>query len=568
MSLEMVPHQRLEQRMHLSQQMLQNLELLLLPALDLRDFIQKELDENPVLEENEDQDEPSIEPAIEEETPEDAAREEMLAQVEDQWLESERRTRRSESSEDAERRMEMLNNASASAASLKEHLSNQLLHLDLAEDMQVFCAHVVEHVEDSGLLKASIEDMMTSLPGELLQEPLETVAKKLEGAVTVIQSLEPRGIGARSIKECLLLQLDPADALAPVLRRFIEVHLEDVGANRLPHIVRTVMADPTTMKDLGREGELDPAVILQDVKQLIAEVSKLNPSPGARYSSEKPSRVFPEVVIRRVDGRLEIILEDGWLPAISVNRTYEDLVQDRPLSPDQRAIAGRMAKDDRFPKEDRQLLSKLATGKHVHPKDRVRCAELSRGGSLAPEECKLLVSLSKEPGCSKVDREFIKRKVDAGRKLIAAIEQRRGTIYRVTEQILTQQAAFFEEGLEHLRPLKMQEIADALGIHLSTVSRAVSEKWMETPHGILPFRFFFAAAAPRAEKDVDGNGTRLALLDKVRDILEAEDKANPHSDLEIARLLSQNYRIPAARRTVAKYREELRFPSAKLRKCY
>lgn len=565
MSLEMATRQRLEQRLHLSQQMLQNLELLLLPAMDLRDFVQKELDENPVLEEEADRDDL---PTDEEETPEEAAREEMLSRVEDQWLESERRTRRSESAEDAERRMEMLNNCSASAASLKDHLLDQLRHLTLSEETQTLCAHVIEHLKDSGLLKASIEDMVTSLPEEFLQGPLEILAGKLEKAVAVIQSLEPRGVGARSVKECLLLQLDEADVLTPVLRRFIENHLEDVAANRLPHIVRSMIADPVMMKDLGREDEPDPGAVLEDVKLLISEVSRLHPAPGAEYGAEKPSRVFPEVVVRRVDGRLEIILEDGWLPAISVNRTYEDMLQDRPLSSDDRALAGRLAGDDRFAGKDRQLLSKLAAGKRLPAKDRARCAELARGGSLTPRESKLLAAVSREPECSPMDREFIKRKVDAGRKLIAAIEQRRGTIYRVTEQILARQAAFFDEGIEHLRPLKMQEVADALAIHLSTVSRAVSEKWMETPQGILPFRFFFAAGVPRAETESSGNGTRLALLDKVRDILETEDKAHPHSDLDIARILSRNYHIPAARRTVAKYREELRFPAAKLRKCY
>ena len=155
---------------------------------------------------------------------------------------------------------------------------------------------------------------------------------------------------------------------------------------------------------------------------------------------------------------------------------------------------------------------------------------------------------------------------------------REDPVYRITEQILIHQADFFKQGIERLRPLKMQDVADALGIHLSTVSRAVSEKWMETPHGILPFRFFFASAAPNVQgknggasmepASPDEGGTRLALMEKVRDILQTEDRNKPRSDLEIARLLNQNYHITAARRTVAKYREELHFPSAKLRKCY
>lgn len=567
MSLEMVPRQRLEQRMALSQQMLQNLELLLLPAMDLREFVEKELVENPVLEEHAEEEEPKAAPE-DEESPEETARRETLESLEDQWIESERRTRRSESAEDAERRMEMLNNASRPATSLKEHLSNQILLLDLSEEMRALCAHVIEHVQDSGLLKASVEEMVTSLPPELRGGSLDLLARKLEKAVAVIQSLEPRGVGARSIRECLLLQLDEADALSPVLRRFIDAHLDDVGANRLPRIVRAIMADPAMQKDLGREGELDPAVFLGDVKELIGEIAKLNPHPGSKFSAAKPSRVFPEVVIRRVDGILEIVLEDGWLPTIAVNRNYEAMLEDRVLNASERGLACRMAEDVRIPKPDRTMLGRLAAGKRVLSKDRLRCAELARSGGLGPEESELLTALSKEPACSKSDRDFLKQKVAAGRKLIAAIEQRRGTLYRIAEQILQRQAAFFEEGIERLRPLRMQEVADALGIHLSTVSRAVSEKWMETPHGILPMRFFFATAAPTAEASVTEGQTRLALLDKVRDILETEDKAHPHSDLDITRILRQNFRISAARRTIAKYREELRFPSAKLRKAY
>lgn len=568
MSLEMAPRQRLEQRMHLSQQMLQNLELLLLPALDLRDLLQKELQENPVLEEGPAPDGAASSTAEEEETPEAAARREMLEAVEDQWIESERRTRRSNTAEDAERRMEMLNNCSDAGPSLKEHLSDQLRLLDLPEEMRVLCGHVIEHVEESGLLKTSIEDMVTSLPEELLQGSLELLAKEIRSAVRIIQSLEPRGVGAGSIRECLLLQLDPSDPLAPVLRRFIERHLDDVSANRLPRIVRSMIADPVLMKDLGREGEPDVSAVLEDVKQLIAEIANLNPTPGARYSSEKASRVYPEVLIRRVDGRLEIILEDGWLPAISINRTYEEMIQDRVLKADEKVLAHRMAGDGRHSAEDRRFYARLASGRKLPAKDRARCGELVRTRTLAPEETRLLASLSEGSVCAKGDREFIKHKVDAGRKLIAAIEQRRGTLYRVTEQILRRQAAFFENGIEHLRPLKMQEIADAVGIHLSTVSRAVSEKWMETPQGILPFRFFFATGARGTDRSTPEAATRPALLDKVRDILETEDRTHPHSDLEIARILNREYRVSAARRTVAKYREELRFPAANLRKCH
>jgi RNA polymerase sigma-54 factor len=589
MRMEVHLQQRMEQRMHLSQQMLQNLELLQLPIMELRDLIQQELEENPALEEKQDVEEPEAPAAdaVPEETLEETAKREILETVEDQWQDSERRTRRSDSAEDAERRMEMMNNLCENSTSLREHLTGQLVGLELPDEDREFCEHVIENIDDSGYIKVSIDDMVGSLPEELRGGPPEVIAKKLENAISIIQSLEPKGVGARSIKECLILQLDGTDPRYPILRKMIENHFEDIGANRLPRIVKAFIADPEMMKDLGYSGEPDPNLVLEDVKVLIAEIAKLNPRPGATYSTDTIPRVTPEVVIKLVDGKYEIVLEDGWLPAISVNRNYEDLLKERKLTGPEREFVGAMVKEQKFGKEEREFLAEIARGKRILPHDRVKFAEMAKGGKLTEEERTLILSLSKEPTFSKDEREFIKRKMDAGRKLITAIEQRRGTIYRITNEILKHQMDFFEQGIEHLRPLKMQEVADALGIHLSTVSRAISEKWVETPRGIFPLKFFFASAAPKAEAppapfglpplpSPDGSPgapapdeqTRLALMEKIREILDGEDKKNPLSDLEIVRILKDKYRITAARRTIAKYREEMGVQSSRLRKQY
>lgn len=586
MRMEVHLQQRMEQRMHLSQQMLQNLELLQLPIMELRDLIQQELEENPALEEKQDVEEPETTTTdTVEETFEETAKREMLESVEDQWSDSERRTRRSDSAEDAERRMEMMNNLCESSTSLREHLTNQLLLLELPDDTKIYCVHIIENTDDSGYIKVSIDDMVGSLPESIRNEPTEILAKKLEHAISIIQSMEPVGVGARSIKECLILQLDVADPRYPILRKLVENHFEDVGANRLPRIVKAFIADPEMMKDLGYSGEPDLNLVLEDVKVLIAEIAKLNPRPGATYSADKVPKVYPEVVIKQVDGKYEIMLEDGWLPPISVNRNYEDLLKDRKLTAPERDFVGAMVKNEKFTKEERDHLAEIARGKRILPNDRVKFAEMVKSGRLDEEEAKLIIDLSKEPTFSRDEREFIKRKMDAGRKLITAIEQRRGTIYRITNEILKHQMDFFEQGIEHLRPLKMQEVADAVGIHLSTVSRAISEKWVETPRGIFPLKFFFASAAPKSDPQpgayglppmtsADGSSpapdeqTRLALMEKIREILDGEDKKNPLSDLEIVRILKDKYRITAARRTIAKYREEMGVPSSRLRKQY
>jgi RNA polymerase sigma-54 factor len=586
MRMEVGLHQRLEQRMHLSTQMLQNLELLQLPALDLRDIILKELEENPTLEEKQDGEEAEAEAPAE--TTEETARRESLESVEDQWIESERRTRRTDSAEDAERRLEMINNACRESTSLREHLSHQLSLLELSPEIRAFCEHVIQNIDENGYLTFALEDMIGSLPQELRGEDApEALARKVEHAIAIVQTLEPKGIGARSIKECLILQLDAADPRHPLLRKLVERHFEDVGANRLPRIVKSFIADPDVMKDLGYgSGEPDPDLVLEDLKALIAEIARLNPKPGATYSSDKVPKVYPEVVIKQVDGKYEIMLEDGWLPPISVNRGYEEMVRERKLTAPEREFVAAMARGEGLAREQRELLAELGRGKRITPPDRPRLAEMARTADLSEEERRLVADLSREPAVSKDERDYIKRKMDAGRKLITAIEQRRGTIYRITHEILKRQMDFFESGVEHLKPLKMQEVADALGIHLSTVSRAISEKWVETPRGIFPLKFFFASAAPRNETppagapfgptpatspsgpDPQDEQTRLALMEKIREIIEAEDRKSPLSDLEIVRKLKDRHRITAARRTIAKYREELGIPSSRLRKQY
>jgi len=565
----------------ISPQMLQNLELLQLPIMDLRDLITQELQENPTLEEKQDVEETETPaPAQETEEEADARQGEMLDSVEEQIFDSERRTRRGDTLEDAERRTEMLNNFSQKSASLREHLSGQLAMLELSPDTRAACEYVIQNIDDNGYLKSSLDEMVAGLPEESRRESPDVLARRLEHAVSIIQAMEPRGVGARSIKECLVLQLDEADPYYPLLRRLIETHFEDVGANRLPKIVKALSADPEVMAFLGHPGEPDPAEVIEDVKALIGEISKLNPRPGSTFSSDRVPKVYPEVVIKQVEGRYEIVLEDGWLPSISLNRSYEEMLRERKLSREERERLAEMARSDRLPEADRALLAEAQKNRRLSREEHDRLSELSRSDRLSEKERGLLSALLQEGRLSREEREFIKQKMDAGRRLITAIEQRRGTIYRITAEILRHQKDFFEHGLEHLKPLRMQEVADAVGIHLSTVSRAISEKWVETPRGIFPLKFFFASAAPRASAggpsalppvagvEAQDEKTRLALMEKIREILDAEDKKNPLSDLEIVRDLQKKHRIDAARRTIAKYREEMGIPSSRLRKQY
>jgi RNA polymerase sigma-54 factor len=484
------------------------------PILELRQAIDEELQQNPALEIATEAEERTAETPTIESKAEDAAetaKKEYLESVEDEWLESERRGRPAGGGGgDDDRRQEFLQSVGAPEASLRDHLRTQLGLLELDPELKPFLEHLINNLNDIGYLASPLDEIVQTLPEDLKAAGPAAARSRLEAALSFLQKMEPAGVGARDTKECLLLQLDESDPGYLAKRRIIERHLEDIGHNRLPKIARDLAADPQALAEFGYRSATDPGVLMEDLKILIGEIQKLNPKPGANFATEHAPRVFPEVIIRRVDGAYEIVIEDSWLPPLSISKEYQEKLKDKS----------------------------------------------------AP----------------KAVREYLRNRIDAGRKLISAIEQRRQTIQRITAEILKHQLDFFEHGAEHLKPLKMQDVADALGIHNSTVSRAISGKWIETPRGIFPMKFFFASAAPRSPNagpshpvaagaaDPDDR-TRLSLMEKIREIVDAEDRKRPLSDLEIVRILKQQG-IAAARRTVAKYREEMNIPSSRLRKQY
>ena len=512
MKMEVHLQHRLEQRLQLSQQMLQNLEMLQKPILELMQTITEELQQNPALEIASELEERPAEPLTAEAKAEDAAetaKSEYLESVEEEWFQSEKRGRPA-GGEDGDRRQEFLQSVGAPDATLRDHLRTQLGLLEVDPELKPYLDHLISNLNDIGYLAFPLDEIVQTLPEELKRDSIEAARGRLETALSFLQRMEPAGVGARDTKECLLLQLDETDPGYAAKRRIIERHLEDIGHNRLPKIARDIAGDAQALADFGYRTATDPAVLMEDLKILIGEIQKLNPKPGANFATENAPRVFPEVIIRRVEGHYEIVIEDSWLPPLAINRDYQDRIKDKSVP--------------------------------------------------------------------KAEREYLRNRIDAGRKLISAIEQRRQTIQRITAEILKHQMEFFEQGAEHLKPLKMQEVADALGIHNSTVSRAISGKWIETPRGIFPMKFFFASAAPRSPSpgmsapvspgaaDPDDR-TRMSLMEKIREIVDAEDRKRPLSDLEIVRILKQQG-IAAARRTVAKYREEMNIPSSRLRKQY
>jgi RNA polymerase sigma-54 factor len=308
-------------------------------------------------------------------------------------------------------------------------------------------------------------------------------------ALARVQALGPPGVAARNLEECLLLQLaaDPAYGAGAghlpenaVEVRLIRHHLEDLSANRYPQIVRAL------------------GVTMEQVKEAVARIRRLNPKPGAVISPRRTPPIIPDVRAEWDDeaGDYRLSVERGDLPELYISRAYRRMIQQRDLD---------------------------AT-----------------------------------------TRRFVADNIRSARWLMEAIEQRRDTLRRVVRAILKFQRPFFDEGPEHLKPLKMQDVAQEVHLHVGTISRTVSDKYIDTPWGIWPLRDFFTGGIQTAEGGaVSGDRVRVRL----KAIVDAENKKAPLSDDAIVRQLRAEG-FDLARRTVAKYREELGLPSSRRRKEY
>jgi RNA polymerase sigma-54 factor len=319
-------------------------------------------------------------------------------------------------------------------------------------------------------LRVSLEDL---LPADAPPTALE-LAKQ---ALSVVQNLDPPGVAARDLRECLLVQLKPDMPYYDELRTIISNHLEDLRDNRLPQI------EKTTGYNIPR------------IKAAWEQLRKLNPKPGAGFTETFSQAVTPDVLIERQDdGSYKVILPDTRLPTLHISDHY------------------------------RKRLS---------------------SGTATPEE-----------------KEFIKRKINAAQWLIESIEQRRSTLTKVSQAIVDHQIKFLDEGPEHIEPLKMQQIADKVGVHVTTVSRAVDDKWIQTPRGLFPLKRFFVGGT-RSE---DGDDVAWDIIRiKLQEVIDKEDKQHPFSDDELVDELHKQG-LNVARRTITKYRQKMNIPSSRQRR--
>ncbi len=478
MALTLQQLARPEQRMVLSPQMQQAIFLLQVPLQELRAIIRQEMVQNPLLEDRLEQVEPETEEA--EETPSETGPEELefeaeidrLASMDEEWKEYFFQDHspgpgRYQGPDEETRRF--LEESITRSETLTEHLLSQL-HTSPASRRETEIGEVIiGEIDHNGYLTAPLEEI-ARLAGA---DPGQA-----ESVLSLVQAFHPPGVGARDLKECLLLQVRYRDHSDPLAPEIIRRHLEDLGAHRYPQIARAL---GTTPERVQRAAEF---------------IATLDPKPGMIYDRDLTTFITPDLFLEKDEE------EDEY--RIAFNRDYNPRL--------------------RISRRYRQLLSNPDT----------------------PEKT----------------REYVREKLRAGLWLIRNISLRRQTLMRITEEIVRRQKEFFDRGLTRLKPLKMTEVAEVVGIHESTVSRAVANKYLQSPRGIHPLRFFFTGATTTEEgKEIAAPHLKKILEETIRQ----EDPHSPLSDQEIAERLSGRG-IKLARRTVAKYRNSLGIPPAHRRR--
>jgi RNA polymerase sigma-54 factor len=449
--------QGMEQRLLLLPQMLQAIEILQLSTQELLTRIEDELATNPALDaEPPERTELPGTPAAESEPP--------LPEALD-W-------RRAAGSEDRDRKHELLSNTPAPGLTLQGFLLEQLAERTLDAAVREATTFLIGNIDRRGFLTLSDEELRSCLGADA----------PVGDALAALHGLEPRGIGGRDARECLLLQVDDRDPDASFLRQLIGEHLELLARNKLPLLCKAMRL---TMPELR---------ILQ------GKLRKLHPFPGLLVSEETARTVTPDVaVLWSEDGPPRVVAVDGWLPRLSVNPEY------------------------------RRLAARRKT----------------------PAEVK----------------SFLKDRVQSARSLMAAVAQRQETLLRVVEALVARQPGFLTQGLHALRPMRMQDVADDVGLHVSTVSRAIAGKHLETPLGTFALRELFDGGVELGGKGSGAGGSRRSVQEELKDLVAHEDKAHPLSDDDLMGML-RDRGFTVARRTIAKYRSELSIPGSWRRREY
>jgi len=459
----------------------QAIKLLQLSKLELQEVLNQELLENPLLEENAEQEAKAEETettdqktdAEEEAKKVEAKKEEKDKDSFDEidydayfqdYIEYGYNPRMSEEHEEFP-----IENTLTRPPNLVDHLTWQLMMSDASPRTKEIGQFIIGNIDEDGYLRASDEEVMAA--GQYTAEEVDTALK-------VIQSMDPIGVGARDLRECLLLQLQFLEIDEPLVEMIIRDHWDMFMQRHFAQLAKALSIDMKTLEGI------------------VEIIKHLDPKPGRKYSNERAIYVEPDVYVHKVGDEYVIVLNEDGMPKLRINGSY-------------RAMLNSMDS-----KQDGETVN------------------------------------------------YIKDKIRSAVWLIKSLDQRQRTIYKVAESIVKHQREFLEKGIDYLRPLVLRDVADDIQMHESTVSRVVSNKYMHTPRGLFLMKYFFHSGI---DSDTGEDISSLTVKKKIQSYIEAEDPRKPLSDSKIMKILNDEG-INIARRTVAKYRDELNIPSSTDRK--
>jgi RNA polymerase sigma-54 factor len=478
--------QNLQQKLlqKLSPQQIQMIKLLEIPAMQLEQRIKKEMEENPVLEEGAEEELYSQEEDGKEDTQADQQDEFSLEDyMEDDEIPSYRLNAQNYSADDKREEIPF-----TMGSTFREQLKSQLGLRKLTEKQEVLAEYVLGNIDDDGYLRRELEAIADDLAFSV---GLETGYEELHAVLMIIQEFDPAGVGARSLQECLLLQIERKDMEQPVIRlahAILKNHFDEFTNKHYDKIVQRL------------------SITEEQLKAALEEILKLNPKPGGAVGDSQVKsfhHIVPDFILEENEGELQLYLNSNNVPELRVSKTYAEMFESYSAN---KANAS---------KEEKDAIT------------------------------------------------FVKQKLDSAKWFIDAIRQRQNTMLLTMNAILEYQRNYFIEGDEtRMRPMILKDIADMTNLDISTISRVVNSKYIQTHFGIYPLKYFFSEGM---QTDSGEEVSTREIKKILQDCIDNEDKRKPLTDDKLSAILNdKGYQI--ARRTVAKYREQLGLPVARLRK--
>lgn len=462
----------------------QAMDLLYMPLMELQQHLKEELLTNPFLE----MQEPDEIEEPEQTTDKEAEKTEAESADEINWEDILLDGFSTGASRAEHEEHEFYERTPVEARDLSDHLRDQLELLDITPRQLFLSDHFIGNMNEDGYLTASLEEIVDGANAVIReyverngdQSPdtvLPVTVEEAEELLRIMQSLDPPGVGARDLRECLLLQLRDMGDTDSLTYKLVDEAFDDLIGHRWSELAKRYMLDPKEVQDAADE------------------LAKLDPKPAMRFMSSGDTYVVPDLTVEEIDGQYRVFLNDGGVPRLRISQTYRDIAADK----------------------------KKFVGKN---------------------------------------REFITNKLNSASWLVQAIEQRRQTMLKVMNFIVDKQRAFFTKGVEHLLPLTLREVADVIEMHESTVSRVTSQKYVQTPRGVFPLKFFFSSSLGTTTGE---DASSRAVKAQIQKLVAEENDTAPLTDSAIVKAL-QAQGVQIARRTVAKYRDQLGILPARMRK--